>query len=43
MTGSAERPILFLDVDGPLIPFGGTGQYPTHQTALGNIEPLEAP
>ncbi|WP_405812704.1 MULTISPECIES: HAD domain-containing protein [unclassified Streptomyces] len=33
MTGSAERPILFLDVDGPLIPFGGTGQYPTYQTA----------
>ncbi|MEG3628935.1 HAD domain-containing protein [Streptomyces poriticola] len=27
MTGSAERPLLFLDVDGPLIPFGA----PAHE------------
>src|SRR6266545_828736 len=33
VTGSAERPLLFLDVDGPLIPFGGPPhQYPTYQT-----------
>ncbi|MFF7441861.1 HAD domain-containing protein [Streptomyces sp. NPDC008122] len=34
MTGSARLPLLFLDVDGPLIPFGAEPQqYPTH--ALG--------
>ncbi|MGC0416035.1 HAD domain-containing protein [Embleya sp. AB8] len=29
MTGRARRPLLFLDVDGPLIPFGGD-EYPTY-------------
>ncbi|MFG2023645.1 HAD domain-containing protein [Streptomyces sp. NPDC048825] len=28
MTGSVERPILFLDVDGPLIPFGPSSSRP---------------
>ncbi|MFC9247611.1 HAD domain-containing protein [Streptomyces sp. NPDC057136] len=37
MTGSALRPLLFLDVDGPLIPFGASRQeypdgYPTYET-----------
>lgn len=31
MTGSTQRPLLFLDVDGPLIPFGAAPQqYPTY-------------
>jgi hypothetical protein len=25
----SERPLLFLDVDGPLIPFGAAGGYPS--------------
>ncbi|MFI9106151.1 HAD domain-containing protein [Streptomyces fildesensis] len=38
MTGPAQRPLLFLDVDGPLIPFGATPQqrpngYPTYRTS----------
>ena len=34
MTGLASRPLLFLDVDGPLIPFGGTPkQYQSWQAA----------
>ncbi len=28
MTGAAQRPLLFLDVDGPLIPFGAAEPYP---------------
>ena len=40
MTGHAQRPLLFLDVDGPLIPFGATPQeypdgYPTYRTGPG--------
>jgi hypothetical protein len=32
VTGSKQRPLLFLDVDGPLIPFGAMpGEYPTYQ------------
>jgi HAD domain in Swiss Army Knife RNA repair proteins len=35
VTGLAQRPLLFLDVDGPLIPFGGASQqYPTCATGL---------
>ncbi|WP_327351559.1 HAD domain-containing protein [Streptomyces sp. NBC_01304] len=37
MTDAAHRPVLFLDVDGPLIPFGATSRqlpdgYPTYAT-----------
>ncbi|MFD8081948.1 HAD domain-containing protein [Kitasatospora sp. NPDC059722] len=36
MTDTAQRPLLFLDVDGPLIPFGAAPQeYPTYATGLG--------
>lgn len=35
MTGTGPRPLLFLDVDGPLIPFGApSGQYPTYRSDL---------
>jgi hypothetical protein len=34
LTGSAQRPLLFLDVDGALIPIGAAPQqYPAYQTA----------
>ncbi len=40
VTGSAQRPLLFLDVDGPLIPFGAPAdRYPNYQT---NLEPRAA-
>lgn len=40
VTGSVRRPLLFLDVDGPLIPFGAVSQpYPTFATGS---EPLGA-
>ncbi|MFD5903133.1 HAD domain-containing protein [Streptomyces microflavus] len=40
MTSAGQGPLLFLDVDGPLIPFGGTPQqypegYPTYRAASG--------
>jgi hypothetical protein len=50
VTGSVWRPLLFLDVDGPLIPFGATprqlpgGGYPTFPDAsglrVGGVNPL---
>ncbi|MCX4552940.1 HAD domain-containing protein [Streptomyces sp. NBC_01500] len=50
MTGSAQPPLLFLDVDGPLIPFGATPQqypegYPTYpgpEPQGGDANPLLA-
>ncbi|WP_030667949.1 HAD domain-containing protein [Streptomyces cellulosae] len=33
MTSAAERPLLFLDVDGPLIPFGSSYAHPPAATA----------
>ncbi|MEU4764523.1 HAD domain-containing protein [Actinosynnema sp. NPDC023794] len=39
MAGPDQRPLLFLDVDGPLIPFGGGG-YPTYGTVAAGANPL---
>ena len=47
MIGSPPRPLLFLDVDGPLIPFGATREqypdgYPTYTPHGDNENPLLA-
>ncbi|MGW6404158.1 HAD domain-containing protein [Streptomyces sp. NPDC055134] len=44
MTGSEHLPLLFLDVDGPLIPFGGPPEcYPTYPMSRpGSPDPLGA-
>ncbi|MFF4434219.1 hypothetical protein ACFYZ4_34335 [Streptomyces sp. NPDC001513] len=45
MTGSLVRPLLYLDVDGPLIPFGA-GPYPAGDDAdplLARIDPVLGP
>src|SRR4051812_11032539 len=46
VTSAAERPILFLDVDGPLIPFGEGAREPlTHEgnPLLGRLDPTVGP
>ncbi|MFC5825878.1 HAD domain-containing protein [Nonomuraea insulae] len=45
---TVQRPLLFLDVDGPLIPFGGTRPYPTFRDDAANpllarIDPAHGP
>jgi hypothetical protein len=51
VTGPARPPLLFLDVDGPLIPFGATAEqlpdgYPTYESAtvpqISTVHPLLA-
>ncbi|MEV8477464.1 HAD domain-containing protein [Streptomyces sp. NPDC051173] len=43
MTGYTQRPLLFLDVDGPLIPFGAAPEeYPTYPTCATGRESLDA-
>ncbi|MEU5217318.1 HAD domain-containing protein [Streptomyces sp. NPDC020807] len=46
MNGSPQRPLLFLDVDGPLIPFGADARpYPTYKATASDVlaEPDENP
>ncbi|MFC7245929.1 HAD domain-containing protein [Catellatospora aurea] len=42
MTGSTDRPLLFLDVDGPLIPFGIPVPAATTEPPLDDAHPLLA-
>ncbi|MFF5774203.1 hypothetical protein ACFY8V_29370 [Streptomyces californicus] len=43
MTRSVQPPLLFLDVDGPLIPFGASHPYPTYETGLEDLGSGENP
>ena len=47
MAGHAQRPILFLDVDGPLLPFGGDPQFEPRagapDTHLARLDPAVGP
>ncbi|MFF8965683.1 hypothetical protein ACF1BK_23400 [Streptomyces globisporus] len=43
MTPTARLPLLFLDVDGPLIPFGASQPYPTYETGPENPGARENP
>lgn len=44
MTGHAQRPLLFLDVDGPLIPFGAAPElYPAYGTGRESLDAAANP
>ncbi|MFH8884524.1 hypothetical protein [Streptomyces californicus] len=43
MTRTAQPPLLFLDVDGPLIPFGASHPYPAYETGLADLGSGENP
>lgn len=42
-TPGPDRPVLFLDVDGPLIPFGGTGGHPVYEAQVAAAGASEHP
>ncbi len=43
VTRTAQPPLLFLDVDGPLIPFGASHPYPLYETGLADPDSGENP
>ncbi len=43
VTRTAQPPLLFLDVDGPLIPFGASHPYPVYETGLADPDSGENP